>query len=122
MYDITRPQTFENVRKWREELVQVTGEGPVMMLIGNKSDLEHIRGVTSEEGRRYADEHGMLFTETSSLTGASTQDAFSSLVHAAYRRISPMICEPIIEPPHPLINVYNHRSHSKLEAAPCCSI
>ena len=116
VYDITRPLTFENIRKWRDELVQVTGEGPVMMLVGNKSDLEHIRGVSSEEGRKFAEEYGMLFVETSSLTGANTQDAFSSLVHAAYRRVSPILFEPYIDD-RPIIRF---PSHTKLQLSTCC--
>ena len=32
-----------------------------IMLIGNKSDLEHRRQVTKEEGEAFAKEHGLVF-------------------------------------------------------------
>jgi hypothetical protein len=37
-------------------------------LIGNKSDLEHRRAVTYEEGEQFAKENGLIFLETSAKT------------------------------------------------------
>ena len=50
-----------------------------IMLIGNKSDLEHRRAVTYAEGEQFAREHGLIFLVPSrapspvSLAPSSTQ-------------------------------------------------
>ena len=41
------------------------------MLIGNKSDLDHRRQVSKEEGAKFAKEHGLIFLETSAKTAAN---------------------------------------------------
>lgn len=54
MYDITSQSTFENVDRWLTELRQHADPDIVILLVGNKSDLRHIRAVTTEEARAYA--------------------------------------------------------------------
>ncbi|KAD3641984.1 hypothetical protein E3N88_31208 [Mikania micrantha] len=43
VYDVTRHVTFENVERWLKELRDHTDANTVMMLVGNKSDLRHLR-------------------------------------------------------------------------------
>jgi GTPase SAR1 family protein len=43
VYDITKPNSFENVEKWLKELRDHGAEDMILMLIGNKSDLEKDR-------------------------------------------------------------------------------
>ena len=40
VYDITKRDTFENIEKWLVETENYANEFMVLMLIGNKSDLE----------------------------------------------------------------------------------
>jgi len=44
-----------------------------IMLIGNKSDLEHRRAVTHEEGEQFAKENGLIFMETSAKTADNVE-------------------------------------------------
>ena len=48
----------------------------VIMLIGNKADLSHQREVSEEEGRRFAQQHGLHFIETSAKTSLNVEAAF----------------------------------------------
>lgn len=54
VYDITSPTTFENVDRWLTELRQHADPDIVVLLVGNKSDLRHIRSVSTEEASSYA--------------------------------------------------------------------
>ena len=46
------------------------------MLIGNKSDLDTRRQVSTEEGERFAKEHGLIFMETSAKTAYNVEESF----------------------------------------------
>lgn len=44
-----------------------------IMLLGNKSDLEHRRAVSTKEGELFAQENGLVFMETSAKTAANVE-------------------------------------------------
>jgi len=68
VYDITRRDTFNHLTTWLEDARQHSNSNMVIMLIGNKSDLESRREVKKEEGEAFAREHGLIFMETSAKT------------------------------------------------------
>lgn len=76
VYDITRRDTFQHLSRWLEEAKQHAHENMVILLIGNKNDLEHRRAVTTAEGQAFADQHGLLFLETSAKTAYNVESAF----------------------------------------------
>lgn len=45
VYDITRAETFKNVDKWFNEIREYGERNVVLMMVGNKSDLRHLRTV-----------------------------------------------------------------------------
>ena len=47
VYDITKRKTFENLIHWLSQLQQFSDKNMVIMLVGNKSDLSHVRTVTT---------------------------------------------------------------------------
>lgn len=49
VYDITRKNTFETVDKWYGEIKALADKNLVLMMIGNKSDLDTQRQVSYEE-------------------------------------------------------------------------
>lgn len=54
MYDISKHQTYENVQRWLKELRDHADANIVIMLVGNKSDLKHLRAVPTEEAKAFA--------------------------------------------------------------------
>merc|ERR1712072_1312956 len=76
VYDISRRDTFNHLARWLEEARQNANPNMVIMLIGNKSDLEDSRQVAYEEGLRFAQENGLVFLETSAKTAANVEEAF----------------------------------------------
>ncbi|KAJ8503750.1 hypothetical protein OPV22_004636 [Ensete ventricosum] len=51
VYDITKKQTFDNVRRWLRELRDHADSNIVIMMVGNKSDLHHLRAVSEDDGQ-----------------------------------------------------------------------
>jgi len=76
VYDITRRETFKHLSVWLEEARQHSQSNMVIMLIGNKNDLEHRRAVSFDEGKAFADQHGLIFMETSAKTAFNVEQAF----------------------------------------------
>jgi Ras-related protein Rab-2A len=59
----------------------------VIMLIGNKSDLDQRRQVSTEEGERFAKENGLIFMETSAKTAVNVEEAFLQTSTMIYENI-----------------------------------
>lgn len=62
--------------RWLDEARQNANPHMVIMLIGNKVDLEHRRAVSREEGEAFAKQHGLVFMETSAKTAHNVEEAF----------------------------------------------
>ncbi len=52
----------------------------ILLLVGNKSDLEDRRDVSFEEAQEYAEKHGMAFIETSALDSSNVEQAFLQVI------------------------------------------
>lgn len=87
VYEITDKDSFKALDHW---LAQVRDWAPdaTLCLIGNKSDLNSRRKVTTEEGGRYAKENGIeIFYETSAANGSNVKDTFCDLMTAVYEKL-----------------------------------
>ncbi|KAG5834679.1 hypothetical protein ANANG_G00264140 [Anguilla anguilla] len=65
VYDITRRSTYNHLSSWLTDARNLTNPNTVIILIGNKADLEAQRDVTYEEAKQFAEENGLLFLEAS---------------------------------------------------------
>ncbi len=54
VYDIAKHLTYENVERWLKELRDHADNNIVIMLVGNKSDLRHLRAVPTDEAKIFA--------------------------------------------------------------------
>mmetsp|Transcript_37167 Transcript_37167/g.60569 ORF Transcript_37167/g.60569 Transcript_37167/m.60569 type:complete len:161 (-) Transcript_37167:36-518(-) len=82
-YDVTRRETFEHMNQWLEEVKQYTpgaGKDVILVLVGNKVDLDEKRQVSRKEGEAWARQRGMLFIETSAKTKLGIQQVFQELI------------------------------------------
>lgn len=88
VYDTTKPTTFENVSRWLKELRDHADSNIVIMLIGNKTDLKHLRAVATEDAQSFAEKEGLSFVETSALEATNVENAFHTILAEIYRIIS----------------------------------
>lgn len=80
VYDITNRQTFDNIQRWLRQLRDRADSNIVIMLVGNKSDLNHLRAVQVEDGQALADKEGIMFLETSALDATNIERAFQAIL------------------------------------------
>nr|GEX01584.1 Ras-related protein RABA2a [Tanacetum cinerariifolium] len=88
VYDVTKPTTFENVSRWLKELRDHADSNIVIMLIGNKTDLKHLRAVSTEDAQTFAEKEGLSFIETSALEAINVEKSFQTILSEIYRIIS----------------------------------
>ena len=86
VYDITKEASFENVAKWLAELQENATADITITMIGNKTDLQGARAVSTEQGRAYAEEHRLAFIEASALNGGNVEAAFVQCLGEIYRK------------------------------------
>ncbi|KAG5529507.1 hypothetical protein RHGRI_030038 [Rhododendron griersonianum] len=80
VYDITKRQTFEHIPRWLEELRAHADKNIVIILIGNKTDLENLRVVPTEDAKEFAEKEGLFFMETSALEATNVETAFVTVL------------------------------------------
>ncbi len=78
VYDVTRRRSFTELSKWVEEADESIGTRVPMVVVGNKTDLPD-RAVPSDEAKRWAEDQGFLYMESSAKTGEGVGDMFSVL-------------------------------------------
>ena len=88
MYDISKHGTFENVERWLKELRDHAEANIVVMLVGNKSDLRHLRAVETDEAMAFSEQHNLAFIETSALDASGVDTAFQRILTEIYRLMS----------------------------------
>lgn len=79
VYDITQTASLEKARSWVRELQRQADPSIVIALCGNKTDLNARRQVSQEEAKKYADQEGLMWGETSAKTGEGVSDIFIAI-------------------------------------------
>jgi len=88
VYDIAKYSTFKNVERWLTELRENADRNIVIMLVGNKSDLRHLREVPTEEAKAFSEKHKLSFIETSALDSTNVELAFQNILTEIYHIMS----------------------------------
>lgn len=88
VYDITKMQTFDNVQRWLRELRDHADSNIVIMLAGNKTDLNHLRAVSTENAQALAERERLSFLETSALEAVNVERAFQTILLDIYEIVS----------------------------------
>ena len=86
-YDITNKQSFDNIQDWINEIKNQSSKDILLVLVGNKIDLEKERIVNYDEGKKFAEDNDMLFIETSALNGNGINQLFNMCCNDIYEKI-----------------------------------
>ncbi|XP_023154181.1 ras-related protein Rab-15-like [Amphiprion ocellaris] len=89
VYDITSKASFQHIAKWASDVDENALHKVQTILVGNKSDEEHRRKVTKDQGSKLAETYGMEFFETSASTSSNISESFlrvTELVLQAHKR------------------------------------
>jgi GTPase SAR1 family protein len=87
VYDVTYRESFEAVRYWFREIRLHAPHDVLILLLGNKTDLEAQRVVSFEEGKALADELRASFMECSAKTSANVEAALISMAAQVSARV-----------------------------------
>lgn len=79
VFDLTDIRSFEDVAGWLEEIRAYAVSKVNIVLVGNKCDMSHARKVTAEEARAFAEQNGVVYKETSALSGEHVDQTFHEL-------------------------------------------
>ncbi|KAL4310237.1 hypothetical protein GQ457_01G004170 [Hibiscus cannabinus] len=125
VYDVTRHITFENVERWLKELRNHTDSNIVIMLVGNKADLRHLRAVSTEDAKAFAEKENTYFMETSALESLNVENAFTEVLTQIYHVMSRKALEvgddPAALPKGQTVNVGTKDDVSAMKKLGCCS-
>ena len=88
VYDITNRESFEHVQNWIEDVKNQSPKTVLIILLGNKVDLDDDRKVSYDEGNEFATKNGLLFMETSAKSGVGVEEIFKQSAKEIAQKIS----------------------------------
>ncbi|XP_015212274.1 ras-related protein Rab-37 isoform X1 [Lepisosteus oculatus] len=112
LYDITSKSSFDNIRAWLTEIHEYAQQDVVIMLLGNKSDMNSERVIKREEGEKLAREYGVPFMETSAKTGVNVELAFLAVAKELKHRA-------VQQPNEPKFHIHDYIESQKKKTS-CC--
>jgi len=75
-------KTFEQTRKWVDDVRGERGNDVIIVLVGNKTDLSDKRQVTEQQGQDEAKKNNLMFIETSAKVGHNVKLLFKRIAQA----------------------------------------
>ena len=87
VYDITCKESFDNIKNWLQDIHEESPKTVLIVLIGNKIDLEDKRIISFDDGKNFANENGLIFMETSAKTGEGINEIFEQTIKEINKKI-----------------------------------
>lgn len=95
------------------------------MLVGNKADLRHLRAVSTEDAKAFAEKENTFFMETSALESMNVENAFKEVLGQIHRVVSKKALEAASDPAElptgQTISVGTKDDVSAVKKSGCCS-
>lgn len=94
VYDATSRESFNALTNWLNDARTLASPNIVILLVGNKRDLEEAREITLLEASNFAKENDLIFLETSAKTGDNVEEAFLKCSKTILAKIETGILDP----------------------------
>jgi Ras-related protein Rab-6A len=75
-------KSFQNTKKWIDDVRAERGNDVIIVLVGNKTDLNEKREVTTAQGEEEAKKNNLMFVETSAKLGHNVKTLFKRIAQA----------------------------------------
>ena len=75
-------KSFQNTKKWIDDVRAERGNDVIIVLVGNKTDLNDKREVTTQQGEDEAKKNNLMFMETSAKLGHNVKNLFKRIAQA----------------------------------------
>jgi len=89
VFDVTKAESFDSVQYWIKELKTNVEESIVILVCGNKIDLEEKRSIEFQAAQAMATENGALYSETSAATGQGVERMFQLAISTLLQQRQP---------------------------------
>lgn len=117
IYDVTSHESFDNIRKWINDIRENADNNPVIIIVANKIDLVDTRVISKESGLELAKEYNMPYFECSAKSGFAVNEAMTCLIDTIVIAKNPQ--QNNDEPEPDTLNVQNPSTPTK--ESKCCS-
>lgn len=84
VYDVTKPESFINVKRWLNEISQ-NCDSVCKILVGNKNDDPSKKQVETQEAVQYGETVGVRVFETSAKENINVEEMFMEFTHMVLR-------------------------------------
>ena len=88
IYDICEKNSFLDVKSWIEQIIENTdNDDLVMILCGNKCDMEKERNISKNEGENLANSYKIPFFECSAKENINIDEIFNTMAKNIYEKV-----------------------------------
>ena len=122
VYDITRKESFDNIKSfWYDQIKEFGDEGVILGIVGNKCDMYDDEAVPEQEAREYAKSIGAIFQLTSAQNNSGINELFKN-IGAKYLDPNTKIEEPEPGQKNIKINAHEHiqKDNEQKKKKSCC--
>ena len=122
VYDITRKESFDNIKSfWYDQIKEFGDEGVILGIVGNKCDMYDEEAVPEQEAREYAKSIGAIFQLTSAQNNSGINELFKN-IGAKYLDPNTKIEEPEPGQNNIIINAHVHiqKDNEQKKKKSCC--
>src|SRR5690606_28384612 len=129
VYDITRQDTFESVKAWKNDIdskVHLPGtenESIPCILIANKADLPKTVSLTEGQLHKYCKENGFIgWFETSAKKGSNVNEAVKSLIDHVFLKHMSIVQPESVGDQIDRVDILHKKVEEERSESRCCLI
>lgn len=88
VYDITSNRSFQELKRWHSDLIEVGPPHIIKVIVGNKDDLVAQEEVSPDEASKFAAQIGALYRRISAKTNNGIEQTFLAIIDEYLRTVS----------------------------------